>query len=305
MKSNIILSLLFVSVDASLRVLFIGDSIDRYALEDWCEGRGHHCKALNQMGLYSWKPTSCSTKALGPDTTLNSLFNHTKRINSWSIAVCDDITHNITLGFLFNMQGVSPYRPWFDPAKSCQGMLGYPPLNKAVTVNDTFTFAQGPAIAPLIKAMGGPPHAVTLNSIFWDISRLVTTESGVNEEGVRICETPHLRSEWVKDWARNASELVDVTFNLLGNIPWKGWRAANPISNPIPPCRQDMVLEMNAAARAIAARKHLHYLDYFNLPNVSVGMRDAHHPNREVSVAYVKKLLMRIRRSGGRVDASS
>eukprot|EP00602_Paraphysomonas_sp_CaronLab_P011119 CAMPEP_0185039284 /NCGR_PEP_ID=MMETSP1103-20130426/35982_1 /TAXON_ID=36769 /ORGANISM="Paraphysomonas bandaiensis, Strain Caron Lab Isolate" /LENGTH=154 /DNA_ID=CAMNT_0027578105 /DNA_START=327 /DNA_END=788 /DNA_ORIENTATION=+ len=152
------------------------------------------------------------------------------------------------------MQGASPNGPWYDPRKSQLGLEKYA-KGSMNSMAETFRIAQGPAITPLVSAMGGSPDAVIVNTCFWDIGRLVTGPMG-RHGGVETCSSPILRTQWVKSWANNASELVDAIREYFPRT-WMAWRSANDILTPDPPCRQEMILEMNSAARNISSRKQL------------------------------------------------
>lgn len=246
---------------------------------------------------WTWKTTKCSTNATYP-YSLSDQFNFSKRIHSWCVFICDSELEDITLGFLFNMQGVAPNLPWFDIAKSNLGMSGYPPpgTEHSITVRDTFLKAQGPAISPLIHSMGGPPDAITVNSAFWDIGRLVTGKLG-KEGGIDTCENMKHRAKWVESWAKNATVLIDTIVELFPETKWLGWRTANLITVPIPPCRTEMILEMNEAAKLFSRKKGIHIADYFSIPNMSKNMRDPVHPNTQINAAYMENLIQRIRKN--------
>jgi hypothetical protein len=256
-------------------------------------GRGNLCKSVDHQG-WDWNPTTCTTTAIDPNQLFKE-FSFSRRVHSWSPFVCDAAEHNITLGFLFNMQGVSPYGPWFDSVKSNIDLHGYPAPGVTVTIRDTFRKAQGPAIAPLIKAMGGMPHAITVNSAFWDIGRLVGGYTG-RTGGVQTCNSSVLRREWVQSWARNASLLVDTIKELIPNTKYVAWRNANLITVPVPPCRTDMIIEMNAAAKAFSRLKGIHYIDYYSTPNITGQMRDAVHANANVNAIFMTKMITKIKR---------
>lgn len=260
-------------------------------VRDWCLGRGDLCRSVDHQG-WTWTPTTCTTKALFPQSLYDE-FSFSRRVHSWTVFVCDSAEYNITLGFLFNMQGVAPYGPWFDPDKSNIELHGYPPNGATVTVRDTFRKAQGPAIAPLIKAMGGAPDAITINSAFWDIGRLVTGFAGKNG-GIQTCNISDLRRDWVQSWARNASLLVDTIRELLPDTKYVAWRNANLITVPVPPCRTEMIKEMNSAAKGFARAKGIHYVDYYSTPNITGQMRDSVHANAQINAIFVTTLISTI-----------
>ena len=195
------------------------------------------------------------------------------------------------------MQGVSPYPPWFDEAKSSLGLTGYPPDGQHVTIRETFRHAQLPAIAPLQYAMGGVPDAITINSALWDIARLVTGRIG-RTGGIDLCNTTTTRAEWVASWAQNVSMLLDTIGEIVPQTTWLGWRSANPTPALAPSCRVDMVVDMNRAAKKVCAGKQgVHFVDYYHTPHIVENMRDNVHPNAKVNGVYMNDLIAMIKSS--------
>ena len=115
------------------------------------------------------KETSCTTAATHP-ASLYSQFNFSKRFDSWSVTMCESMLRNVTLGFLFNMQGVSSHGPWYNEAISRLELEDYPPSHKMITIRNALIKAQQPALPPLIPSMGGYPDAIIVNRAcgMWD-----------------------------------------------------------------------------------------------------------------------------------------
>jgi hypothetical protein len=278
----------FASAHA-LRILMVGDSVDRYAVHDWCLTKnGSFCKTHTENG-WIWIPTNCTTIGSYPDP-LYDLFKQSVRVYSWGVSVCDVLSENISLGFLFNMQGVSPNPPWFDPRKSHLGLETFIESKDMKTVDVVFRKCQGPAIAPLIRALGGHPDAIVIQSLLWDISRLITGTLGRNG-GVAICNSSSLRDEWSSSWLRNASELVDTVSSYFPNTHLKAWRGANQILDPDPPCKRTFINEVNERAKILAKQKQIPFLDFSSYPGVSANMRDLIHPSPAVNVLYVNDVV--------------
>lgn len=205
--------------------------------------------------------------------------------------MCDDYKHHVSIGFLFNTQGVSPQPPWFWPQKSNLDI--YSSIFHSFNISDSFGAAQGPAIAPLLKGYKGPVDAYMVNSVFWDIGRLVTGTLRY-KGGLDICNIPYKRAEHVASWARNASDLVLTIDHYFPHAKWKAWRTANHISNAIPSCRNDLVDAMNLASHHIATSNHMHWMDFASFPGVIDDMRDAHHPNANVTASFMQFVIENI-----------
>lgn len=274
---------------STLRILSIGDSIDRYLLHDWCEATGgQFCRSFDENG-WIWKPTNCTTNSSKPQT-LWGLFKHTMRAYAWEVAICDSFAENVTLGFLFNMQGVSPYPPWFNQHKSHFGVETYR-MNENTTAKDAFNHFQLPAFPSLIRALGGRPQAISINSYLWDTGRMLA------HDGLGTCNSTSLRHEWVRSWVRNASDLVDAIHDAVPTVRWIGWRMAHNITDPNPSCRLLMIEEMNLAAHHMVVTKKLHWEPWLaHHPLVNVEMRDHIHPGPKPNIAHMSTLVSRIKR---------
>lgn len=283
-----------------LNILLIGDSVDRYLVTDYCRVQ-HVSNLCSTISEYSGKyhVTNCTSRGSG-SVALSSLFQFSKRIFPWSVVMCDDFDQDISIGFLFNTQGVSPQPPWFWPAKSTTGLEEYlvnmmSNNSNSFSVRQTFTAAQGPAIAPLLQGFGGQVDALLINSCFWDIGRLVTGELG-RRGGQEICSNPLQRADYVASWSRNASHLLNAIDEYFPHVRWRGWRTSNYISNAVPSCRNNLVTEMNQASYHLAKKMHLSWLDFFSFPSVADDMRDSHHPNRNITAAFMHQVIKRIRK---------
>lgn len=276
-----------------LNILLIGDSVDRYLVTDYCRAQnGNLCSTIDEFsGTYHL--TNCTSRGSG-SVALSALFQFSKRIYPWSVVICDDYEQELSLGFLFNTQGVSPHPPWFWPAKSTIGLEDVDMISNSFSVSRTFAAAQGPAIVPLLQGFGGQVDAVIVNSCFWDIGRLVTGKLG-REGGREICSNPLQRSEYVASWSQNVSHLLHAIHKHFPQARWKGWRTANYISNAVPSCRNHLVTDMNQASYLVAKKMNLKWLDFFSFPGVADEMRDSHHPNQNVSATFMCQVIKQIR----------
>jgi hypothetical protein len=161
-------------------------------------------------------------------------------------------------------------------------------------VKNTFDKAQGPAISPLLKAFHGPVDALMVNSVFWDIGRLVTGSLG-RKSGREICSDPNRREEYVESWAHNASHLIRAIEQYFPLVKWKAWRTANFIQNPLPPCRNDLVRAMNRESHHIARKHNMLRMDLSSFRGVMDNMRDSHHPNSNVTAAFMQAIIENIK----------
>lgn len=278
-----------------LNILLIGDSVDRFMVTDYCKAQHANLCATTQEFSGKFLLTNCTSRGSGASVALSSLFQFSERIFPWSVVMCDDFEQDISVGFLFNTQGVSPHPPWFWPAKSSVGLDDLEMMLNNYSVSQTFQAAQGPAIAPLLQGFGGHVDAVLVNSCFWDIGRLVTGELG-RRGGREVCSNSALREQYVASWSRNTSSLLDAIHGYFPRAKWRGWRTANYISNAIPSCRNNLVSEINQASHLLMKKLRWQWLDFSSFPGVADNMRDSHHPNSNVTATFMHKVIKKIRK---------
>jgi hypothetical protein len=289
------LLLVQVSLASSwLRILTVGDSIDRNLLEDWCTlTGGDHCPAgVQRKGTNSriFRPTNCTTMRTHP-TPLSELFK-TAPLSSWEISICDHRAENVTVGFLFNKRGVSPLPPWHD-SHHLFGMGSYNASDPTKNVSDLFDHFLQPALPPLFAALGGPPHAISMNSFFWDLSRLLGPL-----DGLKICKSMTERQQWIGSWAKNASDLIDAFHAAVPTVRWMGWRMSHNVTYTVPLCRHEMITEMNnAVLQVIDSKPKMHWEPWLARdPWVNIRMRDSIHPGQGPNIAHMKTLISTIKR---------
>jgi hypothetical protein len=275
----------------SLRILSLGDSIDRNLLLDWCDWKkGRLCQAVaGKAGVF--RPTSCASDRSHP-IPLYDLFPRKILLSSWEISICDDHDSNVTLGLLFNKQGVSPYPPWHHP--KFLEMEDYD-LSQPKTVKHLFNYFLRPALPGLLQALGGPPHAISINSCLWDLAHVF------DFNGSTICSSPLRQQNLIHSWAKNITLLIDS----FPSTRWMGWRMSHNISRP-PPCRLAMIQQMNSAARQIIVSKKMHWEPWLaDHRLVNVEMRDETHPGPAPNIAHMSTLIDTIRRDLERRRAGS
>ena len=137
-------------------------------------------------------------------------------------------------------------------------------------------------------------NAVMINSAFWDIGRLVTG-SLRHHGGIEVCKNASFHKNFTDSWKKNASDLIDIITSYIPGVAWRGWRTANYIINPIPPCRNDLVSLINNASLGVAKSHGLSWIDFSSYPNVNVKMRDSHHPGANATAVFMRDIIQRIR----------
>lgn len=270
-----------------LRILIIGDSLDRYMIHDWCVGtKGKFCRAYDDDDIHT--NLNCYTNGTRL-ISLKDTFRSFTRSAAWSISICEHEIENVIVGFIFNTQGVASNSPWYIPSRSHVDIQGYDE-RKPKTIKDAMNHFLFPAFPNLIQAMSGPPHALSLNSCLWDIARLLYYA------GEPTCQSNTLRADWIHSWTKNVSEWIDVLQEKLPSAEWIGWRDSPIYPNQNPPCRNPMMEDMQKSMNVLASSKHFHLESWLaKNPNTFVHMRDGIHPGIDPNIDHLQNLVHTIK----------
>ena len=277
-----------------LRLLIIGDSVDRYAIEDWC------AKSNNNSYLFTER-SSLATLA-SSNTVQDLLKPFGQRRKAWEIRVCErqilSTGRVIYVAFLFNKLGVKPRPFWHTPLATMGGLARYDFHN----TSESFRVGIAPAVVPIVKAMGGQPHGVLLNSVFWDLSHLYKemeatyireNSNSTTTENAKDTDTSKFvpkRSniddeEWLGEWFKNASLLMEVVKETFPHSSWFGWRRANTFHpvvkghwNTFGALRQLLQMEKRVPE---LCEKGGYELISFSVKSSQVSLRDVMHPTSQ------------------------
>lgn len=155
-------------------------------------------------------------------------------------------------------------------------------------MKDTFPALYGPIMFKMFEALGGPPHAVTMQSHLWDVS--LKFHRSLNE---RICNSPEGRKAFVNSWAKNATDYMRVVRDMLGPKPLLVWRTGNRRKPPAREiCKNYIVDEMNERSVMMTKEVGIERLPYSEL--LDPPCRDTIHPTPHVTLKYMNNLLKMI-----------
>jgi hypothetical protein len=233
-------------VIGQVRILFIGDSLDRYLVQDWCSHNNGTIFMENSMST-----PSTSTQS----TTVHEIFKvFGRRRRSWEVRLCDSKRNDVVLTAVANKFGVKPSPPWHSPIATMSGMEHE--LNvTSFDVDSLFRFAILPALRPLEIISGGPPHGVFVTSAYWDLSH-------PDPDQLRLLNS----SFWLDAWSKNASELMKTVANLSESACWKAWHLPPPFYTVSHHWNTEYALgllrRMNAAAEKIADTYGFRLVDF-------------------------------------------
>lgn len=284
-------------------LLIIGDSVDRYATDDWCGSQRDNGAAPELY--YGQKNNTSIDKHFGG--TWSSMGQYDKQFENhlvasnitawmaWQTRVCLVKKKGVALVFIFNAKGVDTKGPWFKDDKIATS-FGH----KLCEVEDRSCHSHTGFLEPALKAIKDrwdlQPQAAVLASNFWDVGRLLT-----------ISEIPgdDFQVRAVPNWKEDAKGLIAAARGMLPAGAKLGWhtevvpeqrggdfkkrstdtdRAKS--SSVLPPGWEAGALALNNAIRDVAAEESL---VLFNIRNG--GLRDGLHPVPEVLVQLVDQFI--------------
>ena len=191
-------ALLGLQMIESLRVVVIGDSVDRYMVEAWCVA--NNGTLVTEANLRTDFSENNGTLAFLRHRFRDLTFRH----NAWEFRVCQAPLMRTNVSFVMNKCGVSTNGPFWTPIRTTKGIETE--LETSKSVKETLQISLGPALHALshAKVLGGAPDAVILQSAFWDLGRLKDTlvPYGRSPQG-----QPQL-GRWVRGWLANATMLM-------------------------------------------------------------------------------------------------
>jgi hypothetical protein len=297
------------------RLLLVGDSVDRYAIWDWCESIGG--RLLKDDTIFPYfvplhrsrfppkkaKPRN-SSPTCQPTPTISQYQDiidkhkdfHSRRY-SLEPTLCDARSiRGIVVGLVANKMGTKMNPPWHMPVNIVAGPQSTNFENMR-SLNATFQAILTPGFNVVEELMGGPPHAILVNSLFWDLAH---PDLSGNREG-----NPSL---WIDTWLENVQLLMSIIksrysiTNTSSNAiernlrcvsefqssdMWMGFRTANYFqavdndkssSSWYTPYSYMLMIEMNERARralVLPAKAHVDILDAY-VPKMP--LRDFMHP---------------------------
>lgn len=242
---------------SNIRIVLIGDSVERCAVEDWC--RKYNGTLMNDYASLDFIDSSM---------TLDKLLKpYNQRRKAWEIRLCDaSLSKNIIMATVCNKFGVKPQPPWHRPLMTSASLTianftGF-------QVSDIFRVGIKPALDILTKAMGGPSHGIMLNSAFWDLSH-------PDPENRRRLN----RADWLQSWAKNLTSLMSVVKNHYRNADtsYFAWRKASKptvdASHWNTLYAHELLVDMNILSEEVARNQSFDVLDFYK-----VVLRDHLHP---------------------------
>ena len=293
------------SVDTSVSLVIFGDSIDGFAVAEWCRHRAYSfCYSTKTKAklYHSAQPEDecenmhremLALAAIIPwSADLQILSCMPRTMDEKSGAVRGDgsgaSTGTTSIIFYLNIFGAQNGRP-----KSVSNLP-----SPEVALADIWR-------APLATAprlLGAQPTALLVHSLFWDLYNVCETlEGGGGYASITDASDPSF-ANFVAGYAASVGgPLFDAVDKLTGEWPLltRVWRTANLVDENLGSFRRNanaLIRSANAAACVEAEARGFEVFDLESFPNAS-RLRDGHHPVKEVLIVALDTIIETARES--------
>ena len=282
-------------------ILLIGDSVDRYLLNDYCEDAGGDMCTHGDTAS-CMKHTSSSLESDKLQYIETNIFDDTQKQKT----VCFCFASSVTVVFLFNKNGVTPKR-------FCVDYQNPPKVLASMNISEripTKTFVQlslTTKIASIQKLLGSMFHAVIIQSSFWDLSAF--HDCGQLKSYQNESDFHHIVS-FVDQWKFDCNAFVEA----LNESPtfqqtlYKAWRTPHiPIHHPTETksywtnhIGEYILKRMQVDGPVIAKKHNFSVINFHQFPRVNItrNSKDHHHPNHKTSAMLVKFVLDKLESIG-------
>ena len=297
------LGITVTNLESFSRALMIGDSIDRFAVVDWCiQQDGIICEPNREPDFLRNEdnfPTDdyivknkrlCNSFLFGTNKTFTEVFSSLKFVYT---RVCYDLRNKVVLGFLFNHLGVRTKRHCLAHHNSDLIKSSDEHMEHSTFIGLTIL----PAVLKLKVVMGGGFHGVSIHSGFWDVSR----EHECMRKGYFEIKSED-KLKWILGWMHDAGKLIAAIKSsvICTNVTWIGWRTANDII----PCyknqgwntvdARNILKSMNLGIPMVADALGIELINYDKFEPLDIRkMRDSIHPYNFTSVRLASTVINR------------
>lgn len=264
-----------------LRLIVIGDSVDRYMVQDWCSFvEGHIHTEISRA----------RTNHTGDSNVIDLFYPYRSRHRSWEIRICENYKGKVYVSMIANKFGVKNYPPWHMPLRTMSGLESIL-STQTFTLSELFNIGMAPAAVPINRATGGEPHGVLLNSAFWDLSH-------PDKDNIR---TEANKENWLNSWERNVTDLMQIIKRTFPNTTYFAWHTGNNFAT-VPEGAHwntrfalDLLHKMNAASEDIAKRNGYDWIDFAR--HYKVVRRDVLHPTAPSLIKLCNDVIYRLNNS--------
>ena len=265
--------------DSMARILIIGDSVDRYSVDDWCD---YNSCVLEFPTKEEW--ARFNNKSAG------HVHFDFLRYKAWETRVCKCPKRQLVIGFHFNKYGTSCCGyPFYYPNEMEPGL---PHISHDYAMKEMWDAYENPGLRPLVRMMGGTPDVIGIVSTFWDIA----TYTNIKKQHL-ISLSP---DEFMVNWIKRIPELVSAIkseFSSLVPPPRYVWRMSNMFVS-VPNAQtwllaenKEFVTRINAYMKENFAQVGVDEIEPVFIP--AINGRDNVHPNPCYTITYIEKLIRR------------
>jgi len=300
------------------KVLFIGDSVDRFAISDWCsfgnEGPIDISVKNKQVGCKTGHKSiqqhlpQCEPFARHTNAANTTVCNLDPEFVEKSVMMC--AKKDAIAAFVFNDQGTNlrfvcdQHEHRFFKKKrtdknstSVAGVDVHTHRRRRMAEHEQSLIAclsntLMPMIDAVRQALGGI-DGVVIQSYFWDIS------NRFDEDGHQLA-TPTGNAEFLSDWERSTSSYLDVILPYLHKIngdgakaPWVAWRTVNRVDEAndgkhwTSTQAQEQLNVMNPVGVNLARQKKMDDVVPFHIFPGADRRRDRVHPNVKATATMI------------------
>ena len=290
--------------DHTIRVLVIGDSVDRNAVIDYC---------YTEAGILCQVARSCHLNDTVPYKTKNFTEHFTNsKYTQAGIKMCFVERLNAIVGFVFNHNGVAnrPFCGDLTPnrcAYNSPDVVDYYMNNShslPLPLENFVNLSLSHTVKTMVTLMGGKFHGVLMQSSLWDLQRLQECDDWKEDRD----GTESFLQSWFLNWVRNAThfaKIIKTSDWIASNVSYVAWRTLHPFPRDRTvkdnhyyrrPAREPLLQKLNNASRNVIVKavSGLQLIDFWSFPDAHTPRHktfDRFHPNFLTSAALVSVLV--------------
>ena len=298
----------------TVNVLLIGDSVDRFAVADYCMHRsGVLCSPLDNSKLESFNLATDECDVISEFNTnlaLATLFEGNDSLRNTAV-VCFLPQERTVIGFIFNRYGVNPCIMCHQDSDDILGLQNYRDCH-AQSMKHFLNVSLVPTMMRFKKLMKSNIVGLFLHSTLWDLSfDFKCNRKSFNESDSfffihqwrqklptfieEMCESVR-RLELSSNIHFSRNRRLNGSSTLFGlrsaNVPMNFRSSKNKKEDSL---KIQWIHDMNKAGEKYAVKNHLIFVDYNQFDRVHI-CRDGVHPNHDTSALLMETMLYLVQR---------
>jgi len=283
-------------------IQLVGDSVDRFMIDDWCEDHKEDGSVL----LFGQQPSGDfgQWSYMGQvDETLEKLFKSSNvgAWKTWQGRICVVQKLGITAAFVFNPKGVDTQGPWWHQDVFERWNASLCDLGNPTPDCHDHSLYLGPALRAIQARTQLTPHATVFSSNAWDVDRLRFHQ--------HLPWESFEHGDVQDEWQHNATKLINAIKPIVPNsqIIWHTSALGKENNQAytfdkivdqegldsgltILPGSHLGVHAFNSAAHKMCKKENIP-VEEWELDNIQY--RDAFHPVRRTLVAWMENMVQK------------